>query len=180
MARIDELASDVKMPITSRMVVANALGAGRLLLRSTKMQLMMPTQFAFAFMAAFENAYVSPSITASVIGNASIGYFAGIVAGTAALIAFFAGVYIEHTGIKWPMMLLGGVAFIVELVPFLFADGKAAYFSPAWKLVLVYGAQGVGRGICESTNKAVIADYFPEDASAGRGRGEWRRRKGEG
>ncbi|MDA9686868.1 hypothetical protein N9U05_00075 [bacterium] len=134
-----------KEEVTSAMVL-NKAGAGiKLLSTDPKMALMLPYQFAFSLNAAFLNGFISPQVTATVLSNAAIGYFTGIVALVAAIVSYGAGKFIKRTGLKWPLMLQGALAFFALAVPFLIQTDASAYTS-IWKIVLLYIAQGVGRG----------------------------------
>lgn len=100
------------------------------------------------------------------MGNAAIGYFGGLVAIVAALVSLLGGQLGKcNGGKKWPLMLIGGLAFALMGSCFLFypdpvaewkGKGRNMYFA----LAVVYAAQGVGRGVFESTNKACVADFF--------------------
>jgi MFS family permease len=154
-----------KEDITRVMVLDKALAGIRLLRADLKMILMLPYQIAFSFNGAFLNGFISPQVTAMVLSNATIGYFSSLIALTAALVSFGAGCFIQRTGIKWPLMLLGAVAFFALAFPFLIQGDASDYTS--WKVMLLYIALGVGRGTWESSNKAVVADLFGARSSAG-------------
>jgi hypothetical protein len=158
-------AEQEKTPITQELILGKSIAAGRLLLTDSKMSLMVPTQLAFATIATFLGSFVTPFITNKAIGNSYVALFLGVIAGVAAITSFFAGRFIKSTGLKWPMMTLGAVAFACVSLPFLFNTNVDSY-AQTGKVLLVYIAQGVGRGIYESTNKAVIAGFFPNDAPA--------------
>jgi MFS family permease len=154
-----------KREINSDLVLDKVSAALRLLFTNPKMLLMLPTQFTFGFLAAFLNSYVSSEIVNDVIGNSAIGYFAGIIGVSALIVSIVSGFFIKHTGLKWPMMLFGATIYLGETVTFIVYGPEDV--SEVWKLVLLYIAHGAGRGVWESTNKAVIADFFEvKDAPA--------------
>jgi hypothetical protein len=64
-------------------------------------------------------------------------------------------------------MIIGAAGFISETLAYYHYDHSQ--FDTWWKLALVYTAQGIGRGMWESTNKAIIADIWssPVDTAAG-------------
>jgi hypothetical protein len=165
MARIDDLRPSgqrVRTKLSYDLLFAQSSGAFRLLWRNPKMGLLIPTQLAFAVVAAFLGAWITPQVLGKAIGNDVIGYFLGIIAAVAALTSFAAGHFIKHTNEQWPMMVLGAAAFACVVIPFALEADPAHY--DVWKVVLVYAAQGAGRGIYESTNKAVVAEFFVDDA----------------
>ena len=63
---------------------------------------------------------------------------------------------------KMPLMLIGLAAFMAETLAFWVCDHAA--FDRWWELALVYACQGLGRGMYESTNKAIIADMWATGA----------------
>ena len=131
--------------------------------------LLLPFEFTFGFAAAFLNGYINPNVTKNVLSSADIGWFSGIVAGIACMVSAFGGGFIKKTGLKWPLMITGSLCFVAMALPFLFSDPRGwsdDKSSAYWKLALIYAAQGVGRGIFESTNKAVVADFFSSNAPA--------------
>ena len=123
-----------------------------MLLSDPKMALLIPTQLAFAVVATFLNAYITPAVLGNVIGNAKIGYFLGIIAAVATVVSVAAGWFIRKTDLRWPMMLMGAVAFASVVVPFIIEPDPGSFErNGVYKAVLLYAAQGVGRGIYEST-----------------------------
>jgi hypothetical protein len=156
--------NSAKQEITSDLVLEKVSAAGKLLYTDSKMLLMLPTEFTFGFLAAFGNSYLQSEIVNEVIGNSAIGYFAGIIGVSALLVSLGSGFFIKYTGLKWPMMLFGACCYMYTVL-FLFLGPDD--LTQVWKLVLIYMAHGAGRGVWESTNKAVIADFFEvKDAPA--------------
>ena len=77
------------------------------------MALLLPTQLAFGFASALINSYVSPKITAVLVGNAAIGYYGGLVAIVAGVVSLLGGQLAKCMGgKKWPLMLSGSLANI--------------------------------------------------------------------
>jgi len=154
--------------VTAEMITGKAIAAANLMVSDIRMPLMIPTQLAFAFVASFLGAYVTPDITGKALGadaNAYIAFFLGQIALVAALVSYAGGKFISATGLQWPMMAMGAGAFSCVVAPFLISTEVSTY-TEVWKVILIYTAMGVGRGIFESTNKAVIAGFFPDDAPA--------------
>jgi len=140
------------------------LAAGKLLFSESKMALMIPTQMAFGLMAALLNSYVSGVLVPQACGVASVGYFDTVLVSVAIVVSITSSIAIKLTGRKVVVMCVGALGFLLEGVILLTANDEQLS-STAW-LVVIYAAQGVGRGVWESTNKAVIADFFPQDAAA--------------
>ena len=114
------------------------------------------------------NAWVNGELVScgnGCVGSENVGYFGTVTTLTAALASAAAGWYTSQKegGIflgKMPVMLGGNGAFGVLGLIVLLLPVEAFYGSFAMLLPL-YMLQGLGRGIFESTNKAVIADYCP-------------------
>lgn len=144
--------------------------ACKLLASDPRMLLMLPFEVSFGVAGSFLNAYISTNVTASVLPGAFVGFFAGIVSGSAVLVSFFGGWFIQKYNQKTPLMFAGCVAFGVMAGPFIFyshpEDWKSDDSLSYVRLVVAYVAMGIGRGIFESTNKAVIADFFSTRAPA--------------
>jgi len=165
MTRIDDIASETK-EISCDMVQHKASAAFRLLLTRPEMGLLVPFQVTFGFASSFINSYVSGNVTGKVLDSGSIGFFAGTIAGVACLISFLGGLWIKKTGTKWPMMLLGLCSFAGMAGGFLFYESQEVGGVVTYPgigvgtLFMIYSLMGIGRGVFESTNKAVIADFF--------------------
>merc|ERR1712072_867860 len=170
MPTIQSIKKEEETPqITLKLVTDRSSLALKLLFSDPKMLLLLPFEFTFGFSASLLNGFVSPKVTKNVLGSADIGWVSGIIAGIACIVSALGGGFIKKTGAKWPLMLAGSLCFIGMALPFVFEDAlkwKEDEVSAYWKLSLVYIAQGVGRGIFESTNKAVVADFFSTDAPA--------------
>lgn len=168
MTRIDNISKEPQK-VSMDMVVEKSSAAFRLLIRKPEMILMVPTQLTFGFASTFINSYISPKVTKPLIGGGAIGYFAGTIAGVACIISALGGLWIRRTGSKWPLMVLGSASFVCMAGGFLFyetemVDGTATYPSINISLlIMIYALMGVGRGVFESTNKAVIADFFTKE-----------------
>merc|ERR1711968_201022 len=132
----------------------------QLLTKDPKMLLMLPTQMAFGFMAAFLNTYVAGAVKDKYDSGVVL-YMSALIAGTATVFSSGSTFFQTHTGLKWPMMLLGATCFALEALAFLLVD-NTDIVGALWSVALVYIAHGIGRGAFESTNKGVIAEFFPE------------------
>merc|ERR1712071_641150 len=71
-------------------------------------------------------------------------------------------------GTKLPIVLLGSVCFFcIAMLSFAtFPDGEGPG-GWGWGIVVFYIFQGMGRGVYESTNKGIFADFFPGEKSVG-------------
>lgn len=135
-------------------------------------QWLAPTEMVFGFSAALMNSWVNGELVScekGCVGKEYIGYFGTLTAVTAALASSFAGWYTSQNegGLfrgKTPMMLGGNGAFGV-LGLLVLALPVTSFYGSFALLIPLYFLQGLGRGIFESTNKAVIADYCPGDRS---------------
>lgn len=174
MTRIEDIESDTK-PISCNMILEKSSAAGRLLCTRPEMVLLVPFQVTFGFASSFINSYVSGNVTGNLLDSGTVGFFAGTIAGVGFLISFFGGKFIQATGQKWPMMVAGLCAFAGMAGGFFFyrsePDGEGGVTYPGISvgvLWCIYALMGIGRGVFESTNKAVIADFFkgPEAPAA--------------
>jgi hypothetical protein len=160
-------APPVQKPLLQKIGTASSL-----LVSYLPIQLLAPTEMVFGFSAAMMNAWVNGELVScegGCVGSDYIGYFGTTTTVAAAVASSCAGWYTtqKEGGVfrgKTPVMLGGNGAFgllglIVLLVP------VSSFYNSVPMLVPLYLLQGIGRGIFESTNKAVIADYCPGERS---------------
>lgn len=156
-------APPVQKPLLQKIGTASSL-----LVSYRPIQLLAPTEMVFGFSAAMMNAWVNGELVSCAqgcVGGHYIGYFGTLTTVVAALASFCAGWYTtqKEGGVfrgKTPVMLGGNGAFgLLGLIVLLFP--VASFYGSFAMLVPLYLLQGIGRGIFESTNKAVIADYCP-------------------
>mmetsp|Transcript_11245 Transcript_11245/g.26011 ORF Transcript_11245/g.26011 Transcript_11245/m.26011 type:complete len:255 (-) Transcript_11245:291-1055(-) len=89
-----------------------------------------------------------------------------LVALTAALLQIPFKYVASHSG-KAPLMLVGCSAFMALSVLVLVAPETLHASAQTWGLLFAcYFLQGVGRACYEGTNKALYADFFPNNTSA--------------
>lgn len=121
------------------------------------------TNLAFGFSAAFMNGYVNLTYTKSQLGTEWVGYYASTTALTGALVSYIFGALAQRLGTKCPFIFIGSLCFLAipALVLFVGLDGWGYW------LVVPYLLQGCGRGVFESINKGVFADFFPGDRAEG-------------
>uniref|UniRef100_A0A7S2CTI9 Uncharacterized protein n=1 Tax=Florenciella parvula TaxID=236787 RepID=A0A7S2CTI9_9STRA len=153
------------------------LSALKLLFTNAKCALMVPTNFAFGFAAAFITAYIQGSVVSPVYSDdghtddevadsqsqhdARVLLYSSIAVGvaTAMSMPFF---YLKKQAGTAVVMVLGAICFVfVAAMSYALDDGELRH--ALWIVYIVYGC---GRSIWESTTKAVFADFFPDDPQA--------------
>lgn len=162
-------------PSTCERVFEQAASASKLFISDSKMPLMMGMNFSFAVAAAYMNAYVTGIPANYFLGKGYGGYLAAITAAVAAVLSFpisnMKMVYHSLTGgnleqkdqasIKKSAMVIGPISFgLVSLLPLVVGYQHLGSWSG---LVALFALQGIGRGVWESTNKAIFAEYFAYD-----------------
>jgi len=129
-----------------------------------KIWLVAPLNLAFGYTASWVAQYLNGTIAKTTVGGDNVGYLTAVIPGYAAL----AGVPYAFLGRKFgkgPMMVLGCLSFftlgmIGWLVPL-----KTLENSGWGGMIGLYLIMGNGRAVFESTNKAVFADFFPDNAA---------------
>lgn len=113
----------------------------------------------FGFTAAYMNGYVNQEYTAPQLGTGAVTMLAAMTPASAAVFSYAFGIAAGRFG-KGCIVMIGATCFM--LIPLL------AYLAPfeQWGkgLVFLYLLMGAGRGVYESTNKGVFADFFPRDS----------------
>jgi len=142
----------------------NVLSAGRLAFSDPKMVLMMNMNFCFGFAAAYINGYITGPVVTTYIGAGYGGILAAITAAVAALLSLPNTLGWVPAGAKKYYMVGGPLCFaLVGFLPIVVGYGKIGHWAGGWGLILFYVLQGLGRGVWESTNKAIFVDYFSYD-----------------
>lgn len=133
--------------------------ATKLLFSDVRLALVMPYQWAFGIAASFIGFYVFGVIvnTSEQLGDTWVGLLSAIITLTGAATALPYS-YISNSLGKEVVMVWGGLCF--AFVGFiLYFESDAALGTWAW-IVPFFIFMGMGRGAWESTNKAVIADFY--------------------
>jgi hypothetical protein len=129
----------------------------------SRIALLMPFQVSFGLASSLLIYYVFGTIIANSddLGDEWVGLLSAIVVFVGTLIALPSAKLAKAVG-KTPMMILGGCCFsLMGLVLLVESDSTMG----TWGAIVPYLCiQGVGRGIWENTNKAVVADFFGYDA----------------
>jgi len=138
--------------------------------RDPKLWLLQTTNITFGFAVGWMGAYVAPNVITPTLDSSFIGFAGAILSGLAAILSRVFGPIAVCIG-KGPILALGCGAFLC--IAFLsklavnFDSGKEAYAASSWGgfVVIFYVFMGIGRAVYESTNKAIIADFFPGEKS---------------
>lgn len=139
----------------------DALSVIRAIRTDRVLQLIIPYQICFGFSAGFVGFYINKNVVAYYIGDGYIGLLTASSTLCAALLSFpFASLSRRNSGRgKWYVMVIGALCFCSSgLAPLVLTDSKLS----TWPCIVVYFLlHGAARCCWESTNKAVIAEYFP-------------------
>jgi len=160
-------------PVGQASLCGKALGAIELW-SDPKIWLLSFTNLTFGFSVAWLNGYVNANYQSdalsSVLDDPST--FLGVLGALIALVAgisskLFALVSSDETK-KMFVVALGALCFFLvgALSQVSYPNGKGPG-GWGWGIVIFYVLQGLGRGVYESTNKGIFADFFPGDKAAG-------------
>eukprot|EP00913_Durusdinium_trenchii_P016235 g15257.t1 len=125
---------------------AKALSAIRLW-KDPKTFVLQCTNLTCGFAAAWLGGYIGRFILSKALSSEFIG---------------FAGKGLKIG--KGPVVALGSLAFLLLGVLSKFVGHPETW---GWGVLVFYVLMGIGRAVYESTNKAIFADFFPGEASAG-------------
>jgi hypothetical protein len=126
-----------------------------------KMLLLAPFQVAFGAMASLLNFYVNGTVTRVALGSQNIGYLTAVMASTAALLSPLFSALVERRYASKAMLVGAGLAAMLLEAVVLRTVPTATLQRLGWAaLAPLYALHGVGRAVFETTNKAIIADYF--------------------
>lgn len=122
----------------------------------------------FGFCAAYMNGYVNGVLVAQSpsFGTGSLGSLTAVTC----LVGVAASKLLAKGSVaygKGAVMALGAMAFFLIPTLLLLAQPSPSNGFLGGGLVVCFILQGLGRGVYESTNKGILADYFPESLSAG-------------
>lgn len=159
------------------LVLGKAGAAVELLTTDPKMVLLYPMQMGFGIASSFVGYYANAELVSNCVNTSStnyIGYFAALIAVVAGLCSPVFSFVTRRVlgGRKMPVMILGIVAFLVEMTVYMAYDLRTDELVRGEKLcgvgplLTLYVLHGIGRGVWESTNKAVILDFFPDNPAA--------------
>lgn len=137
-----------------------------------KLWLLQTTNITFGFAVGWLGAYVAPNVLSPTMSSSFIGFAGALLSGLAAILSRVFGPIAAKIG-KGPILGFGCVAFLC--LAFLsksaanYDEATGKYVASSWgnAVVLFYVFMGIGRAVYESTNKAIIADFFPGDKGPG-------------
>jgi MFS family permease len=122
----------------------------------------MPFQVAFGFGSSFVPYYVFGTVVddSAALGREWVGILAAFIVLSGAMASIPAAKLANVIG-KSAVVSFGAVALTLSCsMFFFFSDRALGTWTGIIPLLLLYG---VGRGIWENTNKAVMADFYAED-----------------
>eukprot|EP01064_Diplonema_japonicum_P025706 TRINITY_DN37129_c0_g1_i1.p1 TRINITY_DN37129_c0_g1~~TRINITY_DN37129_c0_g1_i1.p1 ORF type:complete len:478 (+),score=95.40 TRINITY_DN37129_c0_g1_i1:21-1454(+) len=124
--------------------------------------LAIPFNFSFGFISSLINNVVNALIIKVYLGEWAVPLLSAGVSGVAALSAFPLMWLTKVLGSKLPIIYLGAVMFFIEaLIYLIFSQEQLGKWSIMITLVAV---QGISRAVWEGPNKAVVADYYPQQS----------------
>lgn len=151
-------AQQQRTPLSRKFLLAMSLFA-----RNHKMQLLLCLNIAFGFTSSYMNGYVN-LLGKTSLGKDNIGYLASVTPGVATILSLPFSFLANHIG-KCPMMVFGAICFLaISVIATVLSDTQIQELK--WGLTVFYVLMGAGRAVFENTNKAVFADFFPNDKEA--------------
>eukprot|EP00440_Ansanella_granifera_P052836 gb/GFBE01057288.1/.p1 GENE.gb/GFBE01057288.1/~~gb/GFBE01057288.1/.p1 ORF type:complete len:462 (+),score=97.70 gb/GFBE01057288.1/:1-1386(+) len=139
-----------------------ALSAVRLW-KDPKIWLLQCTNLTFGFAAAWLGGYVGRNILTKALNSDFIGFAGALLSALASVLSKLLGLLAQRVG-KGPVVALGSISFILLGLLSRLVGDPAAW---GWGVLIFYVLMGVGRAVYESTNKAIFADFFQGEKSAG-------------
>eukprot|EP00038_Savillea_parva_P006476 m.164038 g.164038 ORF g.164038 m.164038 type:complete len:474 (+) comp12369_c0_seq1:96-1517(+) len=142
--------------VTRKPMCAKVVAATQIVAKEPKIGLLAPYNFTFSFGAAFINQYANSKI----LEPQEVGYFAALLVGSGFFFSTVFGFINERTSVpKAIPMLTGSLSFLFFALCFIVrTNDEIAANRPL--IFFMYITFGLGRGVWESTMKAVFADYF--------------------
>lgn len=133
--------------------------------RDRRIWLICFTNLAFGFSAGWLNGYVNANFQEKAFGGSKyVGFDCSITAFVAAVSAKFYTI----VGFRGGWIFLGSCCFfgvaVLSTITWPNGEGPGGW---GWGILVFYVVHGLGRGVYESTNKAIFAEMFPGDQSAG-------------
>lgn len=147
-------------PLQAGQIFDKALSAVRLW-SDPRLWALQCTNLAFGFAVAWMAGYVGRHILSKALSSTFIGFAGAILSALASILSMMLGPAAVKFG-KGPVLALGSASFIALGLLSLLADADWG-----WGTLIFYVLMGIGRAVYESTNKAIFADTFPGEKSAG-------------
>lgn len=138
--------------------------ATSLFARERKMQLLLFLQLAFGFTLAFVNGFLNNSVVPLSVDPKYSGLIFAITPAVATIVSLPMSFLASKIG-KQPLMMFGASCYasLSLTVSLLNVDQLVNIH---YGVCGFYVVQGLGRAVFENTNKAVFADFFPNDQEA--------------
>ena len=156
------LATETNSVTPSGSLCAKATSAIRLW-KDPKLWVLQCTNLTFGFAAAWLAGYVGSQIVKPALGAQFIGFAGAMLSALASALSAGLGIVARKLG-KGPVVALGAAAFLLLAVLSKYVGHPATW---GWGVLVFYVLMGIGRAVYECTNKAIFADFFPGEASAG-------------
>lgn len=122
-----------------------------------KLWLLQSTNITFGFAAAWLGGYVGRNIFSKALSSGFIGIAGALLSGFASILSKLLAPLAAKIG-KGPVILMGSVAFFMLGFLSKFVGHPEEW---GWATLIFYVCMGFGRAVYESTNKAIMADFFP-------------------
>jgi len=138
-----------------------------------KIWLLSGSNITFGFSVAYVNGYINGNssgwLTAAIPnGGFFVGFLGAIIAAVATVSSWLYGLAAESMGTKLPVVVFGACCFLaIALLSLITAPDGEGPGGWGWGIVVFYLLQGLGRGVYESTNKGIFADFFPGEKGVG-------------
>lgn len=142
----------------------NAGAAGRLIYKDQRLLLIIPFQIAYGFGSSMITFYVTGTVISdgTNLGSQYVGLLSAMIVLAGALFSIPSAGMTAKVG-KVIMMTIGSACFLLSgLGIVLFSDESLAHWATIIPYLLIFG---IGRGIWENTNKAIVSDFFSESAA---------------
>ncbi|CAK9014708.1 unnamed protein product [Durusdinium trenchii] len=121
------------------------------------------TNLTFGFAAAWLGGHIGREILTEALSSEFIGYAGALLSALASGLSLVLGQVARRMG-KGPVVALGSMAFLFLGILSQYVGKPATW---GWGVLVFYLLMGLGRAVYESTNKAIFADFFPGEKSAG-------------
>jgi len=133
-----------------------------------KIWLLSGSNVTFGFSAAYLAGYINANWESKALNPDFIGFLGAVICLIATISSKVYAVAAERMGTKLPIVVLGSLCFFaIALLSFVTAPNGEGPGGWGWGIMVFYILQGMGRGVYESTNKGIFADFFPGEKSVG-------------
>lgn len=158
-ATMHSLGVEPTFNFTYKEVSKSAGATAKLCFKEPRMALLIPYQLAFGFTSSFVPYYIYGTLVSKSekLGSTYVGVLSAVVALTATSVAL-PSAFLAHKYGKRYVIFIGVLSLLGVGGCFILAnDATLGSWYVLFPLLIVYG---IGKGIWESSNKAVITDFF--------------------